>query len=655
MASFFRRRRSLLLKAVIVIPVLWFLAVLVLGHAPSLSFPGGGEGEEGGGGGDGSRRGGRGLLPPFFQKHLPQKKEPPLQPPQGGVGEEVGEKEDKQNGGVVQFRNVAAEEEEEEVRRRRKEEEEERKRKEEAERRRKEEAERKAKERKVDPNAPGENGMGVNVDKNSLSPEDRKKFDDGWQKNAYNQFASDMISLHRSLPDVRDKECQDVKYRDVLPDTSVVVCFHNEAWSVLLRTVHSILDRSPAHLLKEIILVDDFSDMDHLKAPLEEYVAGLGKVKVVRTQQREGLIRARLLGFSSATGQVVTFLDSHCECTEGWLEPLLDRIAANKSNVVCPVIDVIEDESLRYQFGSAKATSIGGFDWNLQFTWHGIPDYERQRRGNDIAPVRSPTMAGGLFAISREYFEHLGTYDPGMDIWGGENLELSFRVWMCGGVLEIIPCSHVGHIFRKRSPYKWRTGVNVVKKNSIRLAEVWMDDYKKYYYERFNNDLGDYGDVSERKKLRERLQCHDFGWYIHNVYPDLFIPGEALASGEIRSKAKPMCIDSPADHHSYHKPVNMWPCHGQGGNQYWMLSKAGEIRRDDGCLDYSGGPDVIIYPCHGQKGNQEWKYREDNTLFHANTQKCAEVSLDGKKLSMAPCTGIDRQLWQWKRQLPKGV
>ena len=44
------------------------------------------------------------------------------------------------------------------------------------------------------------------IDKTKLNSEERRKFDEGWQKNAFNQYASDMISLHRSLPDVRDAE-----------------------------------------------------------------------------------------------------------------------------------------------------------------------------------------------------------------------------------------------------------------------------------------------------------------------------------------------------------------------------------------------------------------------------------------------------------------
>ena len=114
---------------------------------------------------------------------------------------------------------------------------------------------------KPDLNGPGEMGKAFEVNKDKLTPDERKKYDEGFQKNAFNGYVSDLISVHRSLPDVRDPGCRKIEYKSLVATASVVMCFHNEAWSVLLRSVHSIIDRTPVHLLKEIILVDDFSDM----------------------------------------------------------------------------------------------------------------------------------------------------------------------------------------------------------------------------------------------------------------------------------------------------------------------------------------------------------------------------------------------------------
>ena len=63
----------------------------------------------------------------------------------------------------------------------------------------------------------------------------------------------------------------------------------------------------------------------------------------------------------------------------------------------------------------------------------------------------------------------------------------------------------------------------------------------------------------------------------------------------------------------------------QGGNQYWMLSKTGEIRRDEACLDNNGGS-VILYSCHSSKGNQEWIIQEWGGIKNPSSGKCLTLT-----------------------------
>ena len=54
--------------------------------------------------------------------------------------------------------------------------------------------------------------------------------------------------------------CKHWHYPEDLPSASVIIVFHNEGWSTLMRTVHSVIATSPEHLLHEIVMVDDFSE-----------------------------------------------------------------------------------------------------------------------------------------------------------------------------------------------------------------------------------------------------------------------------------------------------------------------------------------------------------------------------------------------------------
>jgi len=102
---------------------------------------------------------------------------------------------------------------------------------------------------------PGEGGKS-----HILRPDQRNEASQSVSEFGINMVASEEISLSRTIKDTRVPECKHWSYPENLPKVSVVIVFHNEGWSTLLRTVQSVIDRSPPQFLEEVLLVDDFSD-----------------------------------------------------------------------------------------------------------------------------------------------------------------------------------------------------------------------------------------------------------------------------------------------------------------------------------------------------------------------------------------------------------
>ncbi|VTJ53548.1 Hypothetical predicted protein [Marmota monax] len=261
-----------------------------------------------------------------------------------------------------------------------------------------------------------------------LSPEGRRVALKQFQYYGYNAYLSDRLPLDRPLPDLRPSGCRNLSFPDSLPEVSIVFIFVNEALSVLLRSIHSAMERTPPHLLKEIILVDDNSSNEELKEKLANYVDKVngqkpGFIKVVRHSKQEGLIRSRVSGWRAATAPVVALFDAHVEFNVGWAEPVLTRIKENRKRIISPSFDNIKYDNFEIEEYPLAAQ---GFDWELWCRYLNPPK-AWWKLENSTAPIRSPALIG-CFIVDRQYFQEIGLLDEGMEVYGGENVELGIRV-----------------------------------------------------------------------------------------------------------------------------------------------------------------------------------------------------------------------------------
>ncbi|KAM9418562.1 polypeptide N-acetylgalactosaminyltransferase 15-like isoform 2-T2 [Salvelinus alpinus] len=472
------------------------------------------------------------------------------------------------------------------------------------------------------------------------------------QKYGFNELVSGRISLHRRLPEARHPSCLVERYSESLPSASVVICFHDEAWSTLLRTVHSVLDTAPKEYLREVLLVDDLSQHGHLKSVLSEYVLLLEGVRLVRSTWRLGVAGCRSLGAARAVGEVLVFMDSHCECHRGWLEPLLERVAQDRTRVVSPIIDVIDWQTFQY-----NATQ-----------W----------------PHRSPALVGVVLAIDRHFFQSVGGYDPGMLFWGAEHMELSIRVWLCGGSMEVVPCSRVAHLGRHHQPYTL-PDQDILQRNKIRIADTWLDAFRKIYYKR--DTLAHFirqsesPNITELVRLKKRLGCRNFHWFLTNVYPDLYIPQDRPSlSGELYNVGTGYCADYPGGRGPQGATMDIAPCSGNG-YQHCELNSMGEVRWGPAgrlCF-HAQGERVVLTPCPAHqlpRNKPQWRViKLSGQVVHLQTQRCLEaVKEEGGKpqrdtgghqrggnatqngLFLRPCAHQPRQQWHFEQLVvPKGA
>jgi polypeptide N-acetylgalactosaminyltransferase len=224
-------------------------------------------------------------------------------------------------------------------------------------------------------------------------------------------------------------------------------------------------------------------------------------------------------------------------------------------------------------------------------------------------------QVGSAFAINRQNFWDLGSYDDGLKVWQGEHLDLSFKAQLCGiGILEI-PCSRIAHSYRTQNYYTryGDDGVDYMIRNFKRISETWLDEYKNIVYQRNPKyATADIGNMVRPKTIRRGLHCKPFRYFLEFIAPEMLKrypledPGH-FASGAIQSKANSnMCLEIPKGKRKAVMAVCEKNLIKPSVKQFFKLTWHRNIQHHvfDFCLQDS----MTVSECHFAGGNQFWRF-----------------------------------------------
>ncbi|XP_076102776.1 inactive polypeptide N-acetylgalactosaminyltransferase-like protein 5 isoform X1 [Mytilus galloprovincialis] len=459
-----------------------------------------------------------------------------------------------------------------------------------------------------------------------------------FQEYFINVRLSDDIPVNRDIPDSRPDSCETPVPSQLT--VSVIITFYREWPSILLRTIYSVAYMTQN--LQQIILVDDDNDetvygqvLNLIRKTFRDVV------KVVSLRRRFGLIGARLEGVKHATGNVICFLDSHMEVNINWSIPLLNIIDENPNAVAMSQLDDINPSTFKYTFSKTYRTRYG-FDWRLRFF---ETEFRKEQLEHGDLVLPGVLAVGSAFAIRKEFFREIGMYDAGLKIWGGENLELSFKVWLCGGKLVHVACSRIGHITRSQ-PYLQNNRLDIEMHNNKRVADVWMDKFASYVYDNYPGMKSiSVGGLS--KQWRQRRRCKPFSWFLDNIWPELFrYKDHSSSTGSImNTNGGRLCLDNQGHLFSSPLRITVKPCSNDTNTQLFGLTTDGRLRTNLQCMFVKKEIfDLVPYiqNCYEQP-QHTFKFTKNGEIIHTSTGYC--LTIHGYNIGFEMCRKDNHQKW----------
>ncbi|MDS1029702.1 glycosyltransferase [Bacillota bacterium LX-D] len=290
------------------------------------------------------------------------------------------------------------------------------------------------------------------------------------------------------------------------PLASIILPCKNEG-SNIKNTLDSILSTTTT-VKYEIIVVDDASQdgcVEKIKDSLN--------YRTVQFFTTEGLgsAKARNFGAQQARGKYLVFCDAHIFVEAFWLDKLLVSFKTPGVDAVSPAI-AAHDNPVAIGYGQILNEKV-------EAKW--ITTNPRK-----ITHV--PLLPGGCVAYPKDVFEQVGGFNEGFQVWGYEDIEISYRTWIMGFTCAVNPNVKVIHIFRKSHPYKVTMDdyyfnllhMAFVHFKPERISKV-VEQIKKYGH--FSKILVDvmFSDAWRQRSKYKQIRKHDDDWFMETFKVNL--------------------------------------------------------------------------------------------------------------------------------------